>query len=91
MRMLWCFNITAKEGTSIPLKNGEVESPDAGSIELMFSLRFIDTFDGPMPATRGLSMPVQLSVRDSRRQKVIDDEYAQECAAFADVLALGTL
>jgi len=51
----------------------------------------IDTFDGPMPATRGPSMPVQLQVRDSFRQKVIDEEYAHECSAFADVLALGTL
>ena len=24
MRMLWCFDITAKEGTEIPLKNGKL-------------------------------------------------------------------
>lgn len=36
-------------------------------------------------------MPVELKVRDSFRQKVIDEEYAQECAAYADVLKLGTL
>lgn len=24
MRMLWCFDITAKEGTELPLKNGKL-------------------------------------------------------------------
>lgn len=36
-------------------------------------------------------MPVELKVRDSFRQKVIDEEYEQECAAFSDVLKLGSL
>lgn len=93
MRMLWCFNIKAKEGVEVPLKDGE--SPDISREQQSkcscLASSTLDTFDGPMPATRGPSMPVQLEVRDAFRQKIIDEEYESECSAFADVVALGTL
>jgi hypothetical protein len=44
-----------------------------------------------MPATRGMSLPVQLELRDAFRQKIIDEEFEQECTTFTDVLKLGTL
>ena len=50
-----------------------------------------DVWDGPMPATRGESMPVNLTVRNEARRKLIESEHESECAEFADILALGTL
>ena len=50
-----------------------------------------DAWDGPMPATRGELMPVNLTVRSEAKRKLIESEYENECADFADVLALGTL
>lgn len=44
-----------------------------------------------MPGTRGEGMPVNLTVRDASKKKILEAEYHAECAEFEHVLQLGTL
>jgi len=48
-------------------------------------------FDGPMPATRGESLPVMLCNRSDHKLKIPDEEFATECAEFAHILKMGPL